>query len=273
MAPVPGAAAAALLAAVLLLACSPVCQARSASRLGEASSGLRRLLSYAIVWPVTVESQCYSELSFYLLVNFDTYGHNGPLCLDVPEPALCQEYFVLGPNATMSAAYASISTKAWLLLEDTDSFARPATYTDGDGSLQYATVFNGPLPGRNRGLPAQIQDMRARLPKKSAWDVSCRGARALPCHTMLQCTWTEERIPPGAHALCLPLAPGLASGAAYLCMSTCAATAAAAPPAAGGRQPRASGVKLRGTHHCLCAHCSPGAAGRRARPTTMTPRP
>lgn len=186
MAPVPGAAAAALLAAVLLLACSPVCQARSASRLGEASSGLRRLLSYAIVWPVTVESQCYSELSFYLLVNFDTYGHNGPLCLDVPEPALCQEYFVLGPNATMSAAYASISTKAWLLLEDTDSFARPATYTDGDGSLQYATVFNDPCQAGTEGCLPKFKICVPGCRKKVHG--MCHVVAPAPCHATPCCS-------------------------------------------------------------------------------------
>ncbi|PSC76354.1 N-methyltryptophan oxidase [Micractinium conductrix] len=70
----------------------------------------------------------------YLLYSFDAEQYDGSNCTDVPQPGVCQQYFMLpgaeagaGEPAVLPAAYPATSSAAWLLLETTTSLRCPAT--------------------------------------------------------------------------------------------------------------------------------------------------
>ena len=85
-------------------------------------------------FPVRLESQCYADLSLYLVYKFDAAAHSGAACLNVPEPGMCQQYAPLAAGGRAASAYPSLQPLAWAILEDSDAYATPANVTGIDGA-------------------------------------------------------------------------------------------------------------------------------------------
>jgi hypothetical protein len=135
---------------------------------------------------VAVQNTCGALLSFYLLYRFDASRHDGRRCTNVPQPGLCQEYVQLrgaaadpaggalapagsvlaGLPTEAQAAYPSAGPTAWLILEDTDSYALPASYdpdAPAGGQLAYADVANQPCAAGAPGCLPKFE-VRSRRP-------------------------------------------------------------------------------------------------------------
>jgi len=105
-----------------------------------------------------VESDCWSNLSLYIIYRFDDSAYDGANCTNVPEAGLCQLYIPLGGGAAVEAAYPSTDPWGWLLLEDNDAYALPPAYNaSASGGLGFADVYNEPCTQGTEGCLPKIE--------------------------------------------------------------------------------------------------------------------